>query len=49
MVLALAAVYIYWISYLVEEGDIKEPLIAVAVLFAGLVWVLIATLAVYFM
>lgn len=48
MVLTFVALYIYWISYLIREGDIKDPLMIVAVLFAGLVLTFIATSAVCF-
>lgn len=48
MVTTLVALYIYWISYLIRKGGIKEPLMIVAVVFAGLVLLLVQTKAFYY-
>lgn len=48
MVMTFVALTIYWVSYLVEEGDIKEPIMFIAALFVGLVLTFVITSASYF-
>lgn len=47
-VLTYLTLYIYWISYLIKEGDIKEPLVIVVVVFVGLVLLWVVTGVFYF-